>query len=262
MAAFACLLGAITAFGMSGTDQVAWPGKPVSAETNWPPGTVELLNDPLRAAGWNPWFSEWPNDVNHYEFKPRTTKEVNHLVALLAAIKADRVCLILSPEQEPRGLGFTTRLQPSNGVAAVFAIGRQKRIDEWYQHLDETSPGVRKFGVHTFTEPPKAMPPTLTVYVGNPIIDLQALQVPAIVQVTSTKLSADDTDPARQSRSKAIEEFIASLKRPAGPRLPRRRPARRGALQPVYTTRKSPDYTDPNARHGFNLGKTCSHECE
>jgi hypothetical protein len=257
------LLAAVaSSSAMSGTTQVAWPGKPVTAEADWPAGTVALLNDPLRAAGWNPWFSEWPNDVNHYEFKPRTTNDVNRLVAGLAAIKSDRLCLILSPEQEPRGLGFTTRLPASNGVAAVFALGSQQRIDQWYPHLLESSPGVRKFGVHTFSEAPKATPPTLTLYVGSPAIDLTALSVPANVQVTGVKPAADDPDPARRSRAQAIEEFIASLKRPAGSRTPRSGARRRRALRPLYTNRKPHAYTATNAHDNFNPGERRRHECE
>ena len=45
------------ASAMSGTSQVAWPGKPVMTVSNWPEGTMMLVNDPLRLSGWNPWFS-------------------------------------------------------------------------------------------------------------------------------------------------------------------------------------------------------------
>jgi hypothetical protein len=198
----------LSALGMSGTDQVAWPGKPVAAETDWPVGTADLANDPVRAAGWNPWFSEWPNDVNHYEFKPQSSQDVNRLLTRLAAIQAPQVCLILSPEPEPRGLGFTTVLGRSNGVAAVFALGSQRRIDEWYQRLAESVTGERQFGVHKLTAPPKALPPTLTLYVGQPVVDLQTLAVPARIEVTTNR-SAQRADAPTEARIEAIAAFLA-----------------------------------------------------
>jgi hypothetical protein len=36
-------------------------------------GSFDLVNDPLRTQGWNPWFSEWPNDMNFYAF-PKSAK--------------------------------------------------------------------------------------------------------------------------------------------------------------------------------------------
>jgi hypothetical protein len=197
------------AVAMSGTTRVAWPGKPVIAAEGWPAGTVDLLNDPQRTEGWNPWFSECPNDVNHYAFQIQSTGEINRLLAKLATIKAGRILLVLSPDKEPRGLGFTTVLPDGNGAAAVFSIGSQKMLDEWFARLEKTSTGTRKFGVHTLTEPPKATPPTLTLYTGNKAVDLKTLQVPANVEVTV------DTTACKQADSavvKALEDFAARHK--------------------------------------------------
>jgi hypothetical protein len=71
---------------------------------------------------------------------------------------------------------------------------------------------VRQFGVHRYTETPKAVPPTLTIYAGSALIDLNALEVPAGVEVL-----ADAPDYYRKAREgdaalKAIDDFVAKHK--------------------------------------------------
>ena len=69
LAAFSALvLAASNTLAMSGTSQVAWRGKAVAVQPDWPEGVLDLVNDPLRTEGWNPWFSECPNDMNFYAF--------------------------------------------------------------------------------------------------------------------------------------------------------------------------------------------------
>jgi len=202
-------LTSTTALAMSGTSQVAWPGKPVAAEPDWPEGVLDLVNDPLRAEGWNPWFSEWPNDVNYYTFQVRGTKDVNHLLTKLAAVKSAKAHVLLYPDKEARGLAFTTVLDKGNGAAAVFSIGSQKRIDQWYQHLEEGEPGVRVFGVHRFRKPPEAHPPTLALHVGNEAIDLKALKIPPSVEVTSAVSAAYRAEGKNAAFVAAIDDFVA-----------------------------------------------------
>jgi hypothetical protein len=208
----AVLLAAVQAPAISGTTQVAWPGRPVRAEADWPAGVLELVNDPLRAAGWNPWFSEWPNDVNHYEFKVRGTDDVNHLLERLAAIRGARAQVRLNPGQEARALAFTTVLNEGSGTAVVFRIGSQQRINEWYERLPEAEPGVRKFGVHRYTNAPTATPPTLTLYVGHETIDLAQLKIPAAVDVVADRTPSQRARQPDENLFQAIDDLAARHK--------------------------------------------------
>ena len=131
------LFGSVFAFGMSSTTRVAWPDKPVVGENDWPEGTLALVNDPLRTEGWNPWFSEWPNDVNNYGFQVTNTADVNRLIQKLAAIKSTNAQIRFSADKEPKSLGFTTVLKDGNAIGVVFCIGSQARINEWFQRLPE-----------------------------------------------------------------------------------------------------------------------------
>ena len=194
---------------MSSTDRVAWPGKPARAEADWPEGVLDLVNDPLCTDGWKPWFSEWPNDVNYYVFEVSGTNDVNRLVTKLAAIRAAKLQVLLYPDKEARTLAFTTVLKEGNGAAAVFSIGSQKRIDQWYQHLEDGEPGVRVFGVHRFRKPPEAHPPTLALYVGNQAIDLKALKIPPSVEVTSAVSAAYPAEGKNAALVAAIDDFVA-----------------------------------------------------
>ncbi len=200
-------------FAMSSTSQVATEGRPVpkaAVETyGWPAGVLDLVNDPLRSNGWNPWFSEWPNDVNHYEFKLREHDDLKKIIQKLATIRCDCVRITLDPGKEPGALGFTTVLPKGNGTAAVFAIGSQKIIDAWYLRLPEMEPGVRKFGVLRYTECPKALPPTLTLFVGNSAIDLGNLEVPTHVEVRGAVSDSYRKEHAKDPLVSAIDAFVA-----------------------------------------------------
>src|SRR5262245_52598993 len=116
------LFAAFHALAMSWTSKVASTGQAVLAQSHWPSGVLELLNDPLRADGWNPGFSEWPNDVSHYEFKILESGDIQPLIKKFTAIRS-KVQIRLRPEKEARGLGFTTVLKEGNGTAIVFSIG-------------------------------------------------------------------------------------------------------------------------------------------
>jgi hypothetical protein len=172
---------------MSWTDQAAQAGSPVSEKIveykAWPPGTMALVNDSLRGDGWTPCFSEWPNDMDHFEMRVKNRKDVQHLIDLLAKIEGSPVYVFLNPGSEPTGLGFTTSLPEGNGIGVIFSVGSQKQIDQWYGHLDEVEPGVRKFGVHRYEKTPVARPPTLTLYLGNDAVDLATLMIPAKVEI-------------------------------------------------------------------------------
>ena len=195
-------------FGRSGTSQVAWPGKPVAARADWPSNALEVINDPARTEGWNPWFSEWPNDAQHFTFKLHDTGDANRLLQQLAKIPG-KVELKLNPAREPGALGFTTRLKPGNGHAALFSLGIQKRIDEWFARLPQDGHGVRIFGIQRHTNAPVALAPTLTLYVGSGRIELEKLEIPVRVNVTADVSEAARKTDANDSVIKSIDEFVA-----------------------------------------------------
>src|ERR1051325_9050830 len=124
------LAGTISVWAMSSTSEVATPGHPVIAEAGWPAGVVDLLNDPARTYGWNCWFTEWPNDVNHYEFKIEGSADVNRLLQKLSTIQAPRLRVQLNPQREAGSFGFTGRIDPKHHTAGLFFLGNQHRIDD------------------------------------------------------------------------------------------------------------------------------------
>ena len=165
------------ALAEGGTDTVATKGQPALISPSWPEGTGELVNDSSRSSGWNSWFSEWPNDVNQYAFEIKSTDDLNRLIEKLAEIKSDLRQIRLSHLKEPNALGWVTRVPEGNDIPVIFSLGDQARIDEWFKH-------VRKpFGVMEFTATPEAVPPTLTIFVQNEIVNLDALKIPEGIDV-------------------------------------------------------------------------------
>ena len=145
----------------------------------WPAGVGALVNDPVRTSGWNSWFSEWPNDVRQYAMEVKTTDDLNRLIEKLAAVKSDVRQIHLSCLKAPNGLGWVTSAPKDNKIPVIFSIGDQSQIDEWYKH-------VRKpFGVMEFTATPVAVPPTLTIFVQNEVVDLDKLKIPEGIAVSS-----------------------------------------------------------------------------
>lgn len=208
----AILLVARSAWGIAGYSQVASPGTAAEEELGWPAKIVDLLNDPARTVGWNFWFSECPNDVNHYAFAAKNTDDLNRLIKKLAATKAKGMSVTLALGKEFPAGGFSF-LKPGNGIPAVLAFGNQTRLNQWYSHLDVVEPGVRQFGVHRYTEPPKAMPPTLTIYVEHPAVDLTKLAIPAEVNVVAS-LSKEDRETRKDDEAvKAIDRLLERRRR-------------------------------------------------
>jgi hypothetical protein len=162
-----------------GTLIIATKGQRVTVSAAWPEGVGGIVNDPARTSGSNSWFSEWPNDVNQYAFEITGLDDLNRLIERLAATKAEVRQIRLSHLKEPSGLGWVTRLPQGNNIAVIFSIGDQARIDEWYKR-------VRKpFGVMEFTAAPVAVPPTLTIFVQNKVVNLEQLKIPKGIIVTS-----------------------------------------------------------------------------
>src|SRR5688572_6973613 len=177
----AVLLGAPSvAWAIAGYSADATEGKPVQENTHWPAKMIDVVNDLARTVGWNFWFSECPNDVNHYAFVAKSTDDLNRILKKLAAVDAKgmRVVLALGKEYPVGNFSF---LKKGNNASAVLAFGNQAAINQWYVHLKEPEgePGVKRFGVSRYTEPPKAMSPILTIYVENPAVDIEKLVIPA-----------------------------------------------------------------------------------
>lgn len=167
-------------FPAGGMTKVAEAGRAVGVQESWPEGTRELVNDPTHADGWNDWFSQWPSDVMHYEFKVSGTDDVNRLIDHLAKVKSPLRQINLSCFREPRGLGWVASLPEGNGTPVMFSIGNQEWLDRWYSRLNNG-----KFGGLTFEAAPVAVAPTLTIFVANPAIDLTALKIPPGIEVSA-----------------------------------------------------------------------------
>lgn len=194
------------AMGMASVDHIVSKGQEYSQQLAdqwaWPAGTMDLVNDPLRTDGWLPWFSELPNDVNRFQLDLKNTDDANRLIAKLAKVKADRVIVVLSSDDGPVWLR-NWRMRSAEDTAAEFHLGSQKRLDDWFKHLPNG-----KFGAHTYTEAPKAQPPTLTIYVARGVVDLSKLEIPQNVKVEKT-IGTDADEKAR----KAIEAFVGARAR-------------------------------------------------
>lgn len=208
------LLACRGALGIAGFDGVASEGQPVEEELGWPAKIVDLVNDPVRTVGWNFWFSECPNDVNHYAFAAKNTDDLNRLIKKLAATKAKGMAVQLSLGKEFPAGGFSF-LKPGNGIPAVLGFGNQVRINQWYVHLDDVEPGVKKWGVHRYTAPPSAMPPTLTIYVEHPAVDLAKLKIPAEVNVVAS-VSKEEREKRKDDEPlRTIDQLLKRRQRAA-----------------------------------------------
>ncbi len=163
------------ACAISGTDRIAEPGKPFNEQRarwyDWPPGTLAMINDEARRFGWHHWFSELPNDANWFDYEVKDTAEANRLIERIAAIASKRHVVVLSAGEPPT--------HEKIRVAAVFMIGSQRRLDEWYDQL----PADKQFGAQKIDKRPTAAPPHLTIYVEHESIDLDRLEVPKEVDV-------------------------------------------------------------------------------
>lgn len=220
------LLGESRVEAAGGTMQVASKGETVTALPDWPEGLESLLNDAARGDGWQSWFTEWPNDVVHYQFQAGNMQEVNRLIARFAKIESAGLQVRLSLGKEPRGFGWVSQLEAGNNTPILFSMGNQKRLDEWFKRLPEG-----KFGVMQFEKAPVAVPPTLTLFVQNQAIDVRRLVIPAHVQVSAGYLpgnfhianlreakaapavKAAELDAETKKAADEIEAFIASRRK-------------------------------------------------
>ncbi|WP_339909444.1 hypothetical protein [Symmachiella dynata] len=219
-------------YALAGSRQVAKPGRPVRAQSHWPDGVDQFLNDPARTGGWSDFFNDWPSDVCNYVFQVKNTDELNKLLIKFGKIKSFDLEVKLAPAKEPGSLGWVTKLPPGNGAAALFSIGNQKQVAQWYDRLEtDIRPGEselkfdKRSGKIRFLAMPEAVPPTLTIYVDNPVVDLKKLRIPKRITVSAghavpplfkswnrvekpdSRLPVKNPDVAHTL--KAIAEFIA-----------------------------------------------------
>lgn len=164
----------------SGTSVIAEKGGPVYEHESWPEGVGTLLKHETRGTGWNDWFTQWPNDVEHFEFQVTSMDEVNDVIDQFAQIEVAKGSpppeIHLCPAASPKGFGWVSKFPHDRKLPMIFAIGDQQRMDKWYKSFLEPRGG--KFGVMQFEEVPVAVPPTLTLFVGEPVIDLEKLKIP------------------------------------------------------------------------------------
>ncbi len=213
----AFLLGAPSAvWAIAGFSPVATQGEPVQEIQQWPAKMIDVVNDPARTVGWNFWFSECPNDVNHYAFVAKSTDDLNRVLKKLAAVDAKGTTVVLTLGKE-FPVGKFSFLKKGNNAAAVLAFGNQAIINQWYVHLKEPDgePGVKKFGVSRYAEPPKAMPPTLTIYVENPAVDVEKLVIPAAITVAAAVTKEEREARKDEVTLKAIDSLLLKRQRAA-----------------------------------------------
>jgi hypothetical protein len=203
-------------WAIAGFSAVATEGKRVGENPQWPAKMMDVVNDPARTVGWNFWFSKCPNDVNHYAFVAKSTDDLNRVLKKLAAVDAKGTTIILTLGKE-FPVGNFSFLKKGNNAAAVLAFGNQATINQWYVHLKEPEgePGVKKFGVHRYTEPPKAMSPTLTIYVENPAVEVEKLVIPAALMV-ATAITKEEREARKdEAPLKAIDALLLKRQRAA-----------------------------------------------
>ena len=219
--------------GAGGSSRIARVGEHLTPQPHWPFGVAELLNDPYRSEGWESWFSDWPNDVTHFTFALETPDDLNAVLQLFGAIASEELTVRLAPLEEPTHFGWVGRFPAGNNIAAMFSIGNQQQIDQWYAQLRGG-----KLGLMEFEKAPVAVPPTLTIFVRNKAVDLDRLVIPKHIRViagplptvweesnlkpaplpTTEKVKANEqpVDPEVERAARAIEEFIAAREAAAG----------------------------------------------
>lgn len=180
----------------------ASPLPAVTAEDHgWAKGTLELVNHPTRRQGWSPFFSECPNDVEHFGYRLRNMDDVNGLLDTLGRVDA-KVSVLLSLERE-----YRWDREATEGFEAHFVLGSQKRMDEWWSRLPDG-----KFGVHTYPKPPTALAPQLTLYVGSGKIDMRRLRVPPQLPVAALINPEARTQPELAVLARQVDAFVAARK--------------------------------------------------
>ena len=151
------------------TIKVVQQGREMKPIAGWPEGTMKVINHPFRTGGWHSEFSKCQNDRYYFALDIDGPADLHRLVKTFAAIQNDELLISINPEDGGHHV---------EGAPVVFALGNQPIIDAWFKRLAVGKDGARKFGVHTFHEPPKAQPPSLFLYAGHRGIELAKLRIP------------------------------------------------------------------------------------
>jgi hypothetical protein len=176
---------------------------------DWPEGTLGLANDPLRVNGWLVWFSGLPNDVVQFDLQVRNTADVQHCIELLRDVKQVRRQIVLHPGSEPRYPGHAPAQRNEERIGAVYQVGSQKIVNQWFERLPESRPGIKRFGNEELIRPMEAHPPTLVLYVSHPAVDLEKLRFPKSIHV-ATEIDANfRKEQGNQELIEVIERFAA-----------------------------------------------------
>ncbi|MEM6750677.1 MAG: hypothetical protein AAGA57_10540 [Planctomycetota bacterium] len=169
----------------------------------WPAGVLAVVNDPCRTLGAHPWFTECPNDLELFVLAPASAEEWQRVLTAFAQIEgAKRV--ELHPGDRVRRVGYGMDIDEDMRAAAVFSLGSQPVLDEWFSRLDDG-----KFGVHHYDAPPKAQPPTLALYVGHELLGLESLRLPPDWEVRpGFRVLPEGEEAVRTPEERAILDYI------------------------------------------------------
>jgi len=210
------------AWAIAWTEQVAVPGtavtKQVADEHGWPAGVLELINDSCRTTGWQPIFSELPNDVEYYLLDVKSADDVARIVEKFSAIKASQLRVILSLGDEVRTVPYVLKFARGQGAGGVLVLGSQKVLDAWHLRAPDNPLEIR-----LLEQRPVASPPTLKLYVGCAAVDLSKLKLPASIEVLwNYEPSPEDVADGKQKgtdgttlpehvlpRLDAVRQFVA-----------------------------------------------------
>lgn len=166
-------------FAELSVDQIAWIGKPYDEKLleGQPAGIARIINDPLRTVGSNSCFSSNPAHRDTFEFEISDMRDLNRLIDLFSQVDGPKRIVHLSSTRPISPLrGFNPDLR-SPGPPVILTIEKQLVLDFWYRQVPQDQ--VRKaFGPSAIHHPPIASPPTLTVYIRHPLVDLDQLIIP------------------------------------------------------------------------------------
>jgi hypothetical protein len=178
----------------------------IAEKEEWPPGALALVNDPVRTGYTQRVWSDAPNHWTIYLMKVENPEDVQRLVNLLADIQDTRGVIKLSTAN----IGESSEW---NTTGARVSVGSNRLLREWYERLPEVEPGVKKYGINRYTEPPGVLPVYLTLFVTHKTVKLHKLDVPLRVEVEP----AHDVEIAHKngrstSTIEKIDSYVAAHK--------------------------------------------------
>jgi len=153
---------------MSGTDQLVGEYDPIQERQGWPKGVLELLQDPTRKVGWNSWFSGQPNDIEHYAFAVRTTRDAQRLIDAFSRIDDQRKRVAFHPGRGPRGLGDFRFNAKGREWGAVLSVSNRDAVAR------ANAPDVQAGKLAVYM----SSPTVLSIHLGTADVNLAELRIP------------------------------------------------------------------------------------